>query len=343
MSNSRSVSHSTIKDVAAQAGVSKATVSRVINQTGPVATETAERVWAAIAELDFTPSTAARGLAMRKTNTIGMILPNIGNYFLAALFKGLARSADEYGYTLLMYSTQTRHVRKNRVDLTLPVGEHNTDGLIVFTDALDPAEIIRLHKRGFPMVLLHRSPPEGVNIPCIGFENKKGAREMVEHLIAVHHYQRIAFLAGFPGDEDSHWRELGYREALAAHGIPFDPALVGVGGFNEGIAKSTVEQWLKQELKFDAIFAADDESAIGAMSALEQAGKRIPQDVAIVGFDDIELSRYLTPPLTTVRAPIEQVGRVAVEQLLHLIQTEQAEPLVLLPTTLVVRNSCGCL
>lgn len=342
MSKAQDNSRPTINDVAAQAGVSKATVSRVINKTGPVTTKTADRVWAAIAELDYIPHAAARGLATRKTNTIGLILPNIGNYFLSTLLKGLASCVDENGYTLLMYSTQTRFARKNKTDLSLPVDEHNTDGLIIFTNALDEAKIIRLHNRQFPMVLLHRSPPAGVNIPCITFENKKGARALVEHLIEVHHYQRIAFLAGLPDDEDSYWRELGYREALSAHGIPFDPALVGIGGFNEKIAQETVEQWLKEGRDFEAIFAADDESALGAMAALEQAGKRIPQDVAIAGFDDIALSRYLTPALTTVHAPIEQVGWVAVEQLLQQIHTNRAEPLVLLPTELVIRRSCGC-
>lgn len=165
---------------------------------------------------------------------------------------------------------------------------------------------------------------------------------MVEHLINVHHYRRIAFLTGPPGNEDSNWRELGYREALAAHGIPFDSALVSVGGFDEKIAEAAVAQWLQAGTEIEAIFAADDESAIGAMTALERAGKRIPEDIAVAGFDDIVISRYLTPALTTVHAPIEQAGWVAVEQLLQLIQTGQAEPLVLLETELVTRRSCGC-
>lgn len=333
---------STIEDVAKYTGVSIATVSRVINKSGTVAPQTAERVWEAIAELDYVPHAAARGLALSKTHTIGMILPNIGNHFLSSLLKGVASCATENGYTLLMYSTQRRYAKQGTGDPNLPVALHNTDGLLIFSDALDSAEIIRLYNRQLPLVLLHRSPPGDLKIPCVTFENKKGARALVEHLIAVHRYRRIAFLAGFPNDEDSQWRELGYREALAAYGIPFDPALVGLGGFNEAIAAATVAQWLKDGLWFDAIFAADDESALGAMAALEQAGKRIPHDVALAGFDDIVLSRYLTPALTTVHAPIEKAGWVAVETLLQLIQSGQAEPLVLLETELVIRRSCGC-
>ena len=165
---------------------------------------------------------------------------------------------------------------------------------------------------------------------------------MVDHLIEVHGRRRIAFLCGPAGNEDSYWRERGYRESLAAHGIPFDPALVASGEFQEGPAKAAVERWLAEDLHFDAIFAADDDSAGGALLALTQAGKRVPEGVALAGFDDTLVSRYLTPPLTTVHAPTERVGQEAVRQLVRLITTGEAEPGILLPTSLVIRQSCGC-
>ena len=341
MPKSSSLSRSTIEDVAVCAGVSTATVSRVINKTSPVATETADRVWAAIDELDYIPYAAARGLASRKTNTLGLFLPDIGDNFLSALLRGIAACVSQNGYALLIYSTQGR-AKKSAVDFNLPVSEHNTDGLIIFTDSLDEASLIRLHKRQFPMVLLHKTPPKGVNIPSITFENKDGARRLVEHLIETHGYRRIAFLAGPEGNEDSYWREMGYREALEAHGISFDPALIATGGFNDKIAETTVRQWLKDGLEFDAIFAGDDAAAIGTITALRRAGKRIPQDVAVAGFDDVFISRHLTPPLTTVRAPIEKAGEQAAQQLINLIRTGQAESHILLPTELVTRQSCGC-
>jgi DNA-binding LacI/PurR family transcriptional regulator len=163
---------------------------------------------------------------------------------------------------------------------------------------------------------------------------------MVSHLIGLGH-RRIAFLAGPAGNEDSFWREKGYREAMADHDLAVAEALVGVGGFDEVVAETAVSQWLQQGLDIDAIFAADDESARGVMQAIQKANLRIPQDIALAGFDDSLLSRYLTPPLTTVHAPIEEAGRVATEKLIGLINDESVELLTLLPTELVIRRSCG--
>src|SRR6185295_2401299 len=127
--------------------------------------------------------------------------------------------------------------------------------------------------------------------------------------------------------EDSYWREMGYRESLAAHGLPFDPALIALGGFHQEQAQASVKNWLAQGLEIDAIFSGDDEAGIGALAALQQAGKRVPEEIALVGFDDIDVSRYLFPALTTVRAPIEQAGWEAARQLAQLIRTGQADPL----------------
>jgi LacI family transcriptional regulator len=331
---------STIADVAERAGVSIATVSRVINQTGPVAEETAAQVQAAISELKYVPHAAARGLASRRTNTLGLLLPGISDQFSAAMLRGIEVGARESGYDLLIHST---HVEGGSGSIPRRrLGEHNTDGLLIFTDSLDEAEIIRLYQRSFPLVLLHRSPPDGLDIPCVTFENKSGSRKLIDHLIEVHDRRHIAFLSGPDGNEDSYWREMGYRESLAAHGLPFEPLLLAKGNFEREQAQSSVENWLAQGLVIDAIFSGDDEAGLGALTALQQAGQRVPEDIALVGFDDIDISRYLVPPLTTVRAPIERAGREAAWQLVHLIRQHQAVPLVLLPTELVVRRSCGC-
>lgn len=340
MSVLRPPSRATITDVAKKAGVSIATVSRVINRTAAVSRGTEAQVRAAIAELNYRPHTAAQALAGRKTNTLGLLLPAIGGNFFSLMLRGIEAEASENGFGLLIYSTETINTRD--AIMCCPVGEHNTDGLLTFADSFPDAELVRLHKMQFPVVLLHRSSPEGLDIPCVTVENKSGAREAVDHLIDEHSCRRIAFLAGPESHEDSYWREVGYRDALAAHGVPFDPALVAMGGFDDQVAQDAVNHWLLQGVQFDAIFAGDDEAAAGALTALNRAGLRVPQDVALVGFDDTYFSRYLNPPLTTVHAPIEQVGQEAVRQLVKLIRTGHAEPLVLLPTQLVVRRSCGC-
>ncbi|MBE7550597.1 MAG: LacI family DNA-binding transcriptional regulator [Anaerolineales bacterium] len=330
----------TIADVAGRAGVSIATVSRVINQTGPVAEETAAQVRAAIAELKYVPHAAARGLASRRTQTLGLLLPGISDQFSAAMLRGIEMGAREGGYDLLIHSTHSEG--GSGPSSRRRLGEHNTDGLLVFIDSLDEAELTRLYHLGFPMVLLHRSSPASLHIPCVTFENKSGSRKLIDHLIEAHGRQRIAFLRGPEGNEDSYWREMGYREALAAHNLPFDSALIALGGFDQEQARSSVETWLGQGVEIDAIFSGDDEAGIGALVALQRAGKRVPEDIALVGFDDVDVSRYLTPPLTTVRAPIEQAGREAARKLVQLIKSGQTAPLVLLPTELVIRRSCGC-
>ncbi len=327
----------TIEDVAQRADVSAMTVSRYLNNTGPVAGKTAERIQAAILELNYIPHQGARALAANKTNTVGLILPEMSDVFFFQLIRGIQQTVALNHYDLLLYSTS----ELEELDvLNLPLGRHNTDGLIIFTTRLNETALRRLHRIQFPMVLLHHTPPEDLNIPYVTFENKKGAYQMVEHLVRCGH-ERIAFLAGEPENEDSYWRERGYCEALAEHNIPFDPDLLAEAGFDEEQANGIVTGWLKEGKEIDAIFAADDVSARGAIQAVHAAGKRVPEDIAVVGFDDALLSKYIDPPLTTVRAPIEEAGRAAATQLLHLIHNDPADSLTLLPTELVIRRSCG--
>ena len=328
----------TILDVAKRAGVSIATVSRVLNASTPVVEETAQRVRTAVDELQFVPRTAARMLASRKTNTIGLLFSEIRGAFFAHLLHGIESQLRAAGYELLVYSTQSDHPIKRK-----PLGEHNTDGLLVFTASLEKEELRRLNKINFPVVLMHQTPPEGMNIPVITIENKDGAEMLVSHLIEKHGRRRIVFLQGPEGHEDSQWRERGYRDALEAHGIPFRPELIVSGEFDEEHAFVAVQQLLVDGIEFDAVFSGDDDAAIGVYRALKMANRIIPDDVAVVGFDDVQFSRYISPALTTVRTPIEEVGREAVRQLIRLLNGEQAQSLVLMRTELVIRESCGCM
>ncbi len=326
----------TIEDVAELASVSTATVSRVINKSGQVAKKTCDRVMEAIEELNYLPHSGARQMAGGRPNLVGLIFPAIGDPFMSELLEGIETRLVEEGFDLLLYSSQ----RRSEHHRFLPLNEHNTDGLIVFANSLSAAELTRFHRLNFPLVLLHQSPPEGLNIPCVTVENKKGASKAVKHLIDCG-YKNIAFLTGIEGHEDAEWREIGYKEELAKHDIPFRPELVANGGFSAEITESAVEHWLLEGVEIDAIFAADDNSAQGAMFALQRAGKRIPEDVAIIGFDDTNFSRYMSPPLTTIRMPIMEAGKQAAIQLLKLMKGEKATPLTLLPTDLIIRESCG--
>jgi DNA-binding LacI/PurR family transcriptional regulator len=338
-SKARQRAQVTIDEVARAAGVSISTVSRVLNQSETISAETTARVRATIEQLGYIPQTAAKHLAQGKTNTLGLLLPDVGNDFFAPLLRSISDTAGEAGYDLLI---AIRRARAGANQLHAPIGRQNTDGLLVFDHSLDEATLRRLHEARFPLVLLYHSAPQGVSAPAVMVENESGARQIVSHLIEVHGRRRIAFLRGPLGNADSLLREHGYREALAGHGLPFDQALLGSGDFSAAPARATVARWLAEGLDFDAIFAGDDGSAIGALAALNQVGKRVPDDVALVGFDDDLPSRHLAPPLTTVRAPTDQVGREAVLQLLQLINSGSARALTLLPTELVIRQSCGC-
>lgn len=331
----------TIDDVAKRAGVSTATVSRVINQTGKVSSATQNRVRLAIQELEYIPHTGARALAANRTHSIGFITPTISDIFFTDLLRGIEQASYLNNYSLLVYATQQRPL-----DLSTPVPflqRHNTDGLIIFAHSLDERTLHKLQQHQIPMVLLHQSTPNALNIPSISFENEAGAAQMTTHLINCGH-RRIAFLKGPEGNEDALEREAGYRETLNQHQLELDETIIVHGDFNAQIAETAVTQLLQfnqATTPIDAIFAADDESARGAITAVQNINLRIPEDIAVVGFDDSLLSQYLNPPLTTMRAPIEEAGHTAATQLIAQIETGTTNLITKLPTELIIRQSCG--
>lgn len=331
--------YKTIDDVAELAGVSISTVSRVINRNVPVSEDIVARVEAAMQELKYIPRAAARNLASRKTNTLGLLAAEVLGDFFSPLLSGIEGAVADAGYDLLI-STSARRGPHDHLPSSL--GAHNTDGLLVFAGSLTSAGIEHTYALGLPMVLIHQSSPAHVPVPCVTIENKAAACDIVKHLIVVHNCRRIVLLRGLPKHEDAYWREVGYREALSEHGLAFDPALVMPGDFNRDVARRSVTRLIEQGVDFDAIFTGDDEAAVGALQALQAGGRRVPEEVAVVGFDDQNLASVINPPLTTVHTPTAEVGRAAAEQLLRLIRTEQADLLTLLPTEIVIRRSCGC-
>jgi len=335
----RKSSSVTIRDVAREAGVSVATISRYINQTARVSEDVTQRIERAITELNYVPHAAARHLATQRTRVIGLLLTNMHNDFFAPLVSGIEAVVQQKGFNLLVAT----HRAENQSDVQLPIGPHNTDGLIVFADSLKDNDIINFHKSGFPLILIHRSTPDGYQIPSVTIENKNATKRLVDHLITVHDRRHILFVRGPVNQEDSQWREMGYTEALEDHGIAYDPELIICGEFERDVAYSEMSRFLKDGgLKFDAVFTGDDDSAIGVVNALNEAGLRVPDDVSVAGFDDLRLSAFLTPPLTTVNAPTEMVGRTAAQNLFDLLTGKDVDTVTLLPTEIVIRRSCGC-
>jgi LacI family transcriptional regulator len=336
----RKSSSVTIRDVARRAGVSVATVSRYINNNVPVSEEVAGRLERVMSEMKYVPHAAARQLASRKTHVIGLLLTNMSNDYFAPLLDGIERVVRNKGFNLLVAT----HRAGSRNEGSPPIGPHNTDGLLVFADSLTDTDLINLYESGFPLVLMHRTPPDSVHAPSVTVENKAATENLINHLILEHNKRRILFMRGPVYQEDSFWRESGYRSALEANGIDFDESLVLSGDFERDLAYHSLKEFLGngRRVAFDAVFAGDDDAAVGVIAALADNDLRVPEDIAVVGFDDQRLSAYLTPPLTTVRAPTESVGRLAAEQLFGVLEKQAAHGVTLLPTELIIRRSCGC-
>jgi len=335
----RKSSSVTIRDVAKYAGVSVATVSRYVNQNAPVSQAAAERISQVMLDLNYSPHAAARNLATNRTLAVGMLLPNMDNDLFGPLFRGIEGVLRPNKYNLLVatYNPALWH------EVQMPIGPHNTDGLLVFADALGDEQLQQLALANFPVVLMHRKPSAVLKIPYVTVENEAATRTMIDHLIEAHGRRRIIFMRGPHTQEDSHLRESGYRAALAAHGLQFDESLMLEGRFATSVARQSLGEFiLAGKGNFDGIFTGNDLGAIGVLEVLRENGLRVPEDVSVTGFDDSRLSPYLDPPLSTVHAPTEDVGRAAALQLVKLLHGEAAEAATLLPTNVILRRSCGC-
>jgi LacI family transcriptional regulator len=324
----------TIGDVAAQAGVSIATVSKVINGRYGVAAATLARVQAVIDELGYESSLVAQSLRSHRTNVIGILVADI-EPFSAELLKGAAQAIRGTGYELVVYcgsrpgGEQPGWERRylSRVSGTL------TDGTILVTPTVVDVE------HSAPVVAV--DPHTGSSsLPTVASDNLKGAIIATEYLIGLGH-RRIGFLAGRPDLESARLREQGFRQALAAAGIPLDPELLRVGGYRLESAEEPARQLLQLADRPTAIFAANDLSAIRTMEVAGSLGLAIPDDLSVIGFDNVPESALTEPGLTTIEQPIQVMGYEAVRMLIGLIdQTATGPSQLTLPTSLVVRQSC---
>ena len=330
----------TIDDVAREAGVSIATVSRVLNETARVDPAKEARVREAILALGFAPRAAARALAGRKPRVIGLVVPEISGDFFVPMLRGIEGAAREAGYELLV---QTGRPHDGDRALSSLVGQ-SADGLLLFADSADEETLRRISSARLPAVLLYAEAP-GLDIPSVTVENEAGAALAVHHLIERHGRRRIACVRGPEGVHDAEARLSGYRSALDACGIAFDPGLVVPGDFQAEVAAASIRGLIAGSVNFDAVFAGDDASAMGVLAALAEAGLAPGRDLSVVGFDDLPFAANSIPPLATVRAPTEEVGAASVRLLIRRIEGKDeakgSESLVL-PTIFVPRASCGC-
>ncbi len=327
-----------IKEVALKAGVSIATVSRVINEKGPVAAETRQRILAAIEQLRYVPHGAARSLITNQTDTIGVLLPDLYGEFFSEVIRGVDLAARRSGYHVLVSGF---HSDRAEIEAVLRALRGRVDGLIVLSPDVDAQTLRRNLPETLPVVLLN-TRVERLAFDAINVDNYGGAFAMARHLAALGH-RRIALICGPAENADARERLRGYRDALRAEGIAPSSALEIPGDFSEESGYQAGQHLLALEPRPEAVFAANDSMAIGCLFALREAGVEVPGDVALAGFDDIPIARYVTPPLSSVHVPIAELGTRAMERLLHAVdrKNEHERRQETVPTTLVVRGSCG--
>lgn len=328
----------TIRDVAEAASVSIATVSRVLNKKARVSEETARRVWTAAAELDYWPNEAARSLTTNQTHVIGVLLPDLHGEFFSEVIRGIDQAARESRYQILVSSSHADH---DEVMTAAKSMQGRIDGLIFMASDNGLAESVDRIQGRMPLVLINpRRIVKGTASLRIG--NFLGAREAVNHLLRLGH-EDIAILKGPAGNIDAEERLRGYRHALAAADRDLGASREFQGDFLEPSGYRAAAEILGSRRRPTAVFACNDMMAIALISAFGGAGLKVPEDIAVVGFDDVAIARYIHPPLTTVRVEANQLGQRALRRLLAILSGGEAEGAVeeVLPATLVVRESCG--
>lgn len=328
----------TIRDVAREAGVSIATVSRVFNQTALVTEGTAQHVRSVAARMDYWPNSAARSLITNRTHAIGVLLPDLYGEFFSEVIRGVDLVARREKYQVLVSSSRAS---ADTIVSTVRALRGRIDGLIVMAPDADATTAVREFATRFPVVLLN---PGSMAAECsaISIANEEGAYTAVKHLAALGH-ERIAMLTGPEGNFDAEGRRRGYRRALEAAALEWNPSLELGGDFTEAAGFHAAGAFVRLRPRPTAVFAANDYMAIGMMCALRDANVRVPQDVAFAGFDDIAIAQYLNPALTTVRVDACELGERAMQLLVPFARERRpADPhRETLPTSLVVRASCG--
>lgn len=326
----------TIIDVAAEAGVSFGTVSRVINNDIHVKDETRERVLKAVQRLGFVANRQARSLAGGKSNSIGVLVPDLGTGYIGEIIRGIDTELSLKNLDLILYTTHRTASKEANYVANLAKGM--VDGLLLVLPR-SPADYIgTLTRRNFPFVLIDHQGT-GRDCPAVGATNWQGAYNATEHLIKLGH-KRVGFITGSMDLSCSKDRLDGYRAALRTHHIPDAPELIYEGTFFQPDGYAGACALLDIDNPPSAIFASNDVMALGAMDAVRSHGLRIPEDVSILGFDDIPQAALVRPMLTTVRQPLEQMGRVATQMLLDMLKNPEKEiDRVELPTELMARGS----
>jgi LacI family transcriptional regulator len=330
----------TIREVARASGVSPMTVSRVINESERVSPETRRRVEQAIADLGYVPSRLARGLSRQKTGALALIVPDVANPFFTLIVRGAEDVARRADYRVILCDTRADLAVER--DVIQEMIAHRVEGIVIApVSDRSRTHLRRLEKFGVPFVLIDRTVP-GIDCDVVLGESARGARRLVEHLISLGH-RRIALIVEADDVSTARDRRAGYEDALAAAGIPLDPALVARTSVDPVGGLEGMRRLLELADRPTAVFTVNNLVALGAIEAVRNAGLEVPDDVALVCFDDIEYASRLYPFLTVMMQPAETFGTLGTQLLLERIDGRgpARSRVVVLPGEFVVRRSCG--
>jgi LacI family transcriptional regulator len=303
---------SRIVDVANRANVSVATVSRVLNGSKLVSEKTRARVMQVIQELNYAPNAAAKNLRSRRTMTISVVVSDIQVSYYAEIIKGIENMANSLHYNVIICDAQNQ--KEKEASFISLLQNRTVDGMIFVTPSLSNQELLSVVEEGYNVAVVGRLV-EHADIPCIHTDNVKIARDVVNHLIEQGH-ERIAFLSGYADSIDSYERLEGYMKALRDAGLPFIPGLIENGDFNEDGGYRAFLRFRDKKVPFTAIFAANDEMALGVYRACRELSISIPEQLAVVGVDNIRITKYVTPRLSTVEQPKYTMGALLAEKLI---------------------------
>lgn len=328
----------TIKDVAREAKVSVASVSRALNGAGGVTSETEKRIREVAARMRYMPHGAARSLITRRTHAIGALLPDLHGEFFSELIRGIDLEARTHGLHLLVSSS---HAGTDDAAAALRAMQGRVDGIVILSSGLDETFLKANLPENLPTVLLN-SPAFGGTHTVLNIDNFAGTYAMVRHLVGLGH-ERIVFVGGPKGNFDAGQREQGFRAAMAEC-LPNQSPRIVPGDFTEASGYRAGRELADPKQRPQVVFAANDMMAVGCLQAFKEAGLGVPGDIALAGFDDIPIARYVTPPLSTVRVRIADLGKNAMDLLAGLIErpdSRSAASIHTLGCDVVVRESCG--
>lgn len=328
-----------IKEVAARAGVSTTTVSHVINETRFVAEETRERVFAAMQALNYAPSLVARSLKVKETNSIGMLVTTSSNPFFAEVVRGVERYCFEQGYNLMLGNTEGEaHTALSYLKMML---RKRVDGLLIMCSEGQQEVFNQLDwLKNLPVVVMDWGM-ESREVDLIADNSHQGGYLATRHLLALGH-RDIGCITGPHNRAPADQRLAGFTQAMQEAGLTINPAWIQEGDFDCASGHDAMVRLLSQPSRPSALFVCNDMMAMGVISAAHQAGLSIPADLSLVGYDNVALAQYMSPPLTTINQPKEELGRLAVTRLLARINGEAIDNrLITVDPDLVIRSSCA--